>query len=971
MTRKLLILLTLTVLAALPARAQYYQTGSNPSGTRWNHISGEHFEVIYPREIDSLAREFLFAFERDRAADLAGLRIQSERVPMILHPYDMYSNGTVVWAPKRVELMTTPPFEALYPMDWETQLSTHEGRHLGQMAHYTRGIYRVLMFLTGEQGIGVGVGLYPSKTLLEGDAVQNETDLTGAGRGRNPEFLKFYHASFLEKDFRKYDDWRYGSYHRYNPSKYAFGYMINSTMRDNSGNYFVTGDIMAEQVRSWWRFFSVSHRSYIRASGLTTRKNWRLAVSRYTQRWDWEYKTRAPYTISTALIPERPKYYTEFDNPLLLPDGLYATMAGLQDERHLVRIDSLGDHHRRHTLSGNTSSLAADGDGALFSEIIPDPRWEHRSWSVIRRYDATTNRVETLTRKTRYVNPVPAGDAILAIDYKVTGGSDIVVLDREGHLTDRIAAPAGTQALNAARLGETLYVSALSHEGAAIYRLGETGWKAVLGPQKKSIRDMRPAGDSLLYFISDLDGISNVYAYRPDEDEEELRFEQWTTVPVSAAHPFLGEDGSLYVSNYDALGYRPVRVDADSLDRKDASFFLAYEEPTAGRNSRQATGYIPPRSEEREAQLRADIDSLESHPYSKVLHGIHIHSWFPFYADPDRIINDIGRFNLDNWYRFIAPGATVISQNNLGTLAAILGYSWRQDKGMNLHGAHLNLSYSGLYPVFEVAVDYNDRPRQNIVYELDQNSLRKMTYSYERNALTAVAMAYVPLNLSRGGWNRQLTPQLSYSMTNDRARFEYAGKTLDIPVNQLLRTSISYYSMLSQPAARIRPRLGLGLSVSGQLQLGVSNLEPHWMNAVNVYGYLPGFGKEDNFKLTYNYQQQGGSLLTTQNMVKLPRGYNKDEFILKNYHGFSLDYALPINTDGISGGWLFYFKRLQLIPFVDYGFDADQQFFSYGGAALVNTQLFRIGKELRFGVQYARTMEGGRGQFKFVLSSGF
>ncbi|MBR6423899.1 MAG: hypothetical protein IKS47_04385 [Bacteroidales bacterium] len=967
MVKKLLILL-IAMLALVPARAQYYQTGGDPSGARWNRLSGEHFDVIYPREIDSLAREFLYAFERDRSADLAGLRIQSERVPMILHPYDMNSNGLVVWAPKRTELMTTPPFKALYPMDWETQLSVHEGRHLGQMAHYTTGIYRVLMVLTGEQGISLGVGFYPSKTLLEGDAVLNETDLTGAGRGRDPEFLKFFRAAFLEKDFRKYDNWRYGSYRLYTPNKYAFGYLIGSTMRDNSGNYHVTGDIMEEQVRSWWRFFSVSHRSYQRGSGLTSRKNWRLAVSRFTETWSWEYKMRAPYTPLTQFIPERPRLYTEFDNPLPLASGLYTTMSGIQDEMHLVRIDTLGGIHRRHAFSSNTSSLVPDGDGALFSEIVPDPRWEHRNWSVIRRYDARKNRIETLTHKTRFVNPVPTadGDAILAIDYRVTGGSDVVILDREGRLLDRIAAPAGAQALNAARLGGTLYVSGITHEGAAIYRYGEDGWQPVLGPRKKAIRDLQAAGDSLLYFVSDLDGLSNVYTFNPAEGEASLT--QITTVTVSAAHPYLDSTGTLYFANYDARGYRPVSADAASLDHKQNVTIWDYDEPVAERNALQAEDHLIPASEEELERLRSSIDSLESEPYSKFLHGVHIHSWFPFYANVRGFMNDLGRFNLDTWYQFIAPGATLVSQNNLGTAVATLGYSWHREQGQGYHAAHLNVSYSGLYPVIETSVDFNDRPRLHTTYYINGNGTRKLVKEKSLNALTASALVYVPLNLSKGGWNRALTPQLRYILTNDLSTYVLDDRELQLNTTHALRAGVSYYSHLSQPTARLKPRLGFGVSAIGEVSL-VKQYIAHEMEAVNAYAYLPGFFKIDNFKLTYNYQHQNGFSLSRDNLVKMPRGYDSKNYFLHNYHGFSVDYAVPINTNGISGGWFFYVKRFQLIPFADYGFQTNEHFFSFGGTFMINTYLFRIGTELKLGVQYARTLEG-RNQFRFVLSSG-
>ena len=287
----ILPLALLLSLFAPQATAQYYSTGSAPTTVRWNQIKGDHFTVIYPREIDSLAREYLYNFERTRETTLAGLHIDPPRMPLILQPYNMQSNGNVSWAPRRIELYTTPMAHPLYALDWETQLAVHEGRHVGQFTHYTRGALFPFQILAGEQGFALA---FPSTTQMEGDAVQHETDVTGAGRGRDPEFMKYYRAAFLNGDFRSYDRWRYGSYRDFTPNKYVFGYLINSTMRNHSGNYFTTGDLLEEKVHSWWRVFSQSHRSYIKASGQTVRKNWREAISNYTSGWRWDYQLRAP-----------------------------------------------------------------------------------------------------------------------------------------------------------------------------------------------------------------------------------------------------------------------------------------------------------------------------------------------------------------------------------------------------------------------------------------------------------------------------------------------------------------------------------------------------------------------------------------------------------------------------------------------------------------------------------------------------
>ena len=501
---------------------------------------------------------------------------------------------------------------------------------------------------------------------------------------------------------------------------------------------------------------------------------------------------------------------------------------------------------------------------------------------------------------------------------------------------------------------------------ARLFRYDGNSWERVIAPQKRAIRSLQASGDSLLYFVSDLNGVSNIYGYRPENDE--LR--QIASSPFSAANPYMDEEGSLWYSDYDKHGYQPVKLASKDFENREASFSRPFLNPITEHNARQAEKYVVPLSAREDSLLRKSVDSLESRPYSKVLHGIHIHSWFPLYVNPNRIMNDIGRFNLDNWYEFASLGATLISQNELGTVSAMAAYSYRSDKWRQYHGAHLNVNYSGLYPVFEISADFNDRPRNISTVTLIDERIGKLRYEHGNNALTASALVYVPINLSRGGWYTGLTPQFRYIFSNDKLTYIYKNQSFSSNGIHSLRAGFSWYSQLAQAKARLKPRLGFGVSAIVQTDVEMIPFS-HRLEAVNAYAYLPGVAKEDNFKLTYNFQHQGG-LVTNERLVKLPRGYSTDP-LLRNYHGFSLDYAFPVNFNGLDGGWFFYLKRLELIPFADYGYDfgnKDNKFGSAGISMLVRTYLFRIGTELHFGVQYAHTLEG-TDSFKFILSSGF
>ena len=974
------ILFLFLLLSAPQAQAQYYNNGSAPTSVRWSQIKSDHFTVIFPREIDSLAREYLYSFERTRQATLTGLHIDAPRMPMVLQPYNMYSNGSVSWAPRHIELYTTPPGRPLYALDWETQLAVHEGRHVGQFAHYIRGALFPFQILAGEQGFALA---FPSSTQMEGDAVQHETDMTGTGRGRDPEFLKYYRAAFLADDYRSYDHWRYGSYRYYTPNKYAFGYLISSTMRKHSGNYFAAGDLLEEKVHSWWRVFSQSHRSYIKSSGQTVRKNWREAVANYNAIWRWDYLIRAPYSDPDPVLKGRSMFYTEFNNPLPFEKGVFATMSGLPFERRLVRIDTTGKYHYVRPFASSTSTLVKDGETFVFSELVPDPRWEQRSWSVIRRYDTRNGRMQTLTRHTRYVNPSVAPDGkILAAEYRVTGGSNAVVLDAEGKLLERFPAPENGQIVNIVQLGDARYATVITHEGEGVWR-HDGDWTRVLAPQKRMIRDLQASGDSLLYFITDLDGLSNVYAFDPDKGT--LRC--WVNAPYGADKPYLDPaSGTLYYANYDHLGYLPVRLPVSKFDGKSASFDQPYAYTIADQNAEQMIAHVAPRTEEEDALLRSHLDSLETRPYSKFLHGFRFHSWAPFYANVDRIMNDLSGFdigNLESIFQYVSLGATLLSQNDQGTLVSTLGYSYFKRH----HAGHAYIKYSGLYPVFEAAFDFNERDRihQKVVVRPD-GSVDMTLDTLSKPACNLSVQMSIPLTFSKGGWNTTVTPRVGYLMTNDSFALYRPGETVqETRLTQLVTADLLVDTRVARATSRLTPRLGFGLELSGQRRIGEETARKP-IYALRAYTYLPGFRAEDGFKLSYfrQYQPQDGMIYSpSYNLVRRPFGY--DNLILMDYHRLLAEYALPIYAGDVNGGFFFYLKRIILIPFVDMARDlqspqmegghmtgfAPRNFLSYGTRLMLNTYLFRIGTEFKIGIQYARAYDSNKwGSIRFVLSTG-
>lgn len=950
------------------ASAQYYTLGTDPASARWSIIKGDNYKVIYPRGLDSLARDYLFTFEEARPRTQVALAIENSKMPLILHPYTLKSNATVVWAPRRVDIFTTPPFNSGYADSWAHQLAYHEGRHVGQCTHFTTGTFAVFRYLLGEQGVGLGMGFYPTGWELEGDAVHSETDFSKAGRGRDPNFLMPFRASFLAGEEHKYDAYRFNSYRNFIPSKYSFGYIVQTFMRDHS-DYYVIGDIYHDYTR-WWYDPSILNKAYQRYTGHTRRKNFRGAQAYFTEKWREEFIERAPYTLYSGISNFDDGYYAIYHSVLPMEGKTIAAKNSMTQSPRLVSIDSSGNERfiRPFAEKSLTSALIKKDDHTLvWSEIVPHPRWELKSWSVIRSYDLKTHRIRTLTRRTRWFNPAysPNGDRMSVTEYGLDGTSQVVLLDA-GTMKEvaRIAAPEGGQIHNTAWVGGRIYADAILGDGQwGLYSrpAGDTdaAWSEEIAPQTRSILRLQSAGNRLI-FETDLDGIGNIYSFNPSTH----RAQKLTHAHYGATYPYFDqEEGALYYSDYDTRGYLPAKAARADLFWEDADFSKPYLFAEADRFSTQSDTMAPALPPEARAALRAKVDSLPSKRYYKPLHWMHFHSWAPLYAGVNRIMN----MSYDHYYQLAAPGATLISQSSLGDAVAIAGYSYHHGH----HAGHFNFNYSGLWPIFEISADFNDRDQS--IYNYTNYPEKIDTLSTGRPSLELSGRVYTNINLSRGGWQRAIIPSVEVNWTNDR--FQSYDKNTD---GGSLVAGVRWYSIIPRPRSAVMPRLGIGLEAKGSCIIG-----PDCGIARTVYGYaygyVPGFTQLQGFKFTASGQKrldEWNACAEARSLAKVPRGYKS--MPLGDYYKITAEYAIPINLNDWSPvPILFYLMRINVVPFVDYAVNHSragvQQMASYGTVVTFQGHYFRLGPELNIGARMSRYLDfDGRWRFRaeFVSSLG-
>jgi hypothetical protein len=306
--------------------------------------------------------------------------------------------------------------------------------------------------------------------------------------------------------------------------------------------------------------------------------------------------------------------------------------------------------------------------------------------------------------------------------------------------------------------------------------------------------------------------------------------------------------------------------------------------------------------------------------------------------------------SFDKFYQALSLGASGIIQNDLSTAVGEFGYSAHKDpynKAKWRHSGHIKFTYSGLYPVIEASIDFNDRALRQFnitTYKSEKSGYielasREMDAPYFQGNLAV----YIPFKFSNGGWYSGFIPKASYTFTNDRFNTSLVnistenGSFAGSPTfttstdgknifRQYLTTSVRGYTMLSTPNSAVYPRWGIGLELGAHLNLGLGKyISP--AGYVYAYGYVPGFTREQGIKLTALHQQK---LSTTspfgQTVVNtLPRGLQKESALLSSFSTtnpamtkVSVDYAAPVFIGNlVLGKNVFAIKRLVLTPSFD------------------------------------------------------
>lgn len=954
------IILLLALMLPFSAYAQFYVTGDDPGRLRWNFIDTESYRVIYPQGADSLAFTYARKLERykipvSRSSGYVTGQGDGRIMPVVIHAYND-ANGSVAWAPKRMDMFAVPSAYDPEPFPWSTMLSVHESRHVTQMQFGLTERQKPGKWFLGEGWNIVTFLLYPGTAQTEGDAVVVETALTPSGRGRTADFLNYFWVAFDQGDHRGWFKWRYVSQKRYSPTYYALGYMTIGGFR----YVYDYPEFVSEGLH-----MSAAHPIRIgclydvsrKVSGKKWEGMWQEVSLSMFDLWKADAELRAPYIPYERVLPETSRY-TDYSGNLVVGTDIYTVKQGHVDAPTLVRIDSAGVEHRVRSFAYGVSGLRYDADAGriYWSENIPDERWSLKSGSAVRYLDSD-GKTRTVRKDQLLYNPAVSSGKNAVVRYHIDGHSSLEILDAaDGKTLTSIAAPDSLQLVETAWLGEEVYMTAVSENGYGIYAadVEEGTLRKVLGPQPLMIKDFGTYADELI-FACDRTGVHELYHFDPADGQ--LR--QKTSTRYGAYDFQYGEDGKyLYFSSQTMMGKHLFRSPVDSLFDRPVRFDSLYKYPIAEKITEQ----------EKELALKdgfpdavtldeEDVEVSEPKRYRKVPHMFNLHTWFPAYVSVDNIMNNL---SFDPVWQTISLGVSGVMQNHLSTATGEVGYSAHKDSydpSKWRHSGHLKFTYSGLYPIFQFSVDFNDRSaRQFYTYAEMKSGSVFMVESRELDipSFNAGVSMYVPFNLTSGGWNKGIIPKLSYSITNDvfntgvimtempefGGPMSFAGyQEGKYKLLQQATASVRGYTMLSTANSQVYPRWGIGAEIGAVSRLDAYKVFSP-MGYAYTYGYVPGFTRTQGFKFTAMWQRKlrDESPFSQQVIGVLPRGLSSSaglgshlSLYNRNLVKLTADYAIPIYIGDVTlgGNWLA-IKRLVTYPHFDYTFIGKEGLWSAG-----------------------------------------
>jgi hypothetical protein len=325
-----------------------------------------------------------------------------------------------------------------------------------------------------------------------------------------------------------------------------------------------------------------------------------------------------------------------------------------------------------------------NGNRILWDEYTSDPRWALRSFSEIKIFDLSTNKLHNLTKRTRYFCPrfSPDGKTIAVSETDLQNTHYLTLISaKNGKSLRQIPSPENRELTFPEWTSDrTIAVITISSRGKQIEQVDlSTGLWTVLLPYTRFDISEPVHYRNFILFRSAYTTLENIYAF----DINRRKLYQVTFARYGAYAPSVSPDSSaLLFSTYTDRGFDVTKIPLQPSLWKP----IALSDEPYG---------IWPDSKRSVENLWTDSVAELSHnavPYGKLAHLFHVHSWLPFYVP-------LGGMPRNDNTLPVELGFMLFSQNLLSTFISSIGYHYTG----GYHYFTPKITWRGWYPVFELS----------------------------------------------------------------------------------------------------------------------------------------------------------------------------------------------------------------------------------------------------------------------------
>jgi hypothetical protein len=397
--------------------------GGNPTSIKWKQINTPKARVIFQSGLDSQANRIANIMQLLFDSTSTTIGGKQKKWQVILQNQTTIPNAYVRLAPIISELYMTPGQDnfSTGSIRWDDNLIIHENRHMQQFSNFNNGLTKLFSFFLGQEGQLLANGIAIPDYFFEGDAVWQETLLTGQGRGRMPSFFNEFKSLWNENKQYKWMKIRSGSYKDLLPNHYPLGYILVAYGNEKYGANFwrnVTQDatkfkglfyafnnaIKTHSGKSYTAFRTEAL-AYFKQQILPSKEDYRPLKFITTTQKNNVIDYSAPYFVNTDTIVVCKKSYKKIPT--------FYFVVGGKETKIRVKDFSIDDYY------------SYKNGKIIYAAYQSDPRFGNRNYSVLKLLNVHTKQQKQLSFKSKYFSPDISEDGAEIIAVKVnTNGTN-------------------------------------------------------------------------------------------------------------------------------------------------------------------------------------------------------------------------------------------------------------------------------------------------------------------------------------------------------------------------------------------------------------------------------------------------------------------------------------------------------------------------------------------------------------------